>query len=204
MTRRRTRYQPEEPQRFAQLEPGEPPPDAVFCPTREQPADYTHLVSPAHRRLGWRLRGYYAPQGAGVGAEVYLNIPNPLYPESFMCGKILGHAHAHWIGLRKQNFALPGAPRETAFQPTYEPQVDPWVRERGPAHAARNYLAAALADLTARFRPASHAHIPMASQDLSEDRFSLLEVDGAAVPAPPRDPEQLELPLDQIRRLEID
>jgi hypothetical protein len=157
MTRRRTRYRSEEPHRFSQLEPGGPPPDAVFSPTYDKPADYSHLISPVHRRLGWRLRGYYIPEGTGVAAKVLLDVPNPdpRYADSLWCGKVFGDGHAHWLGLYKRNRALPRAPRETEYELGYGPRVDVWdwrFHDRGLAHAARNYLTAALGDLVARFR----------------------------------------------------
>lgn len=207
MTRRRARYRREEPQRFAQLEPGGPPPDAVFSPTYDKPADYSHLISPVHRRLGWRLRGYYIPEGAGVAAKVLLDVPNPdpRYADSLWCGKVLGDGHAHWLGLYKRNRALPRAPRETEYELGYGPRVDVWnwrFHDRGLAHAARNYLTAALGDLVARFRPASHAHFSMAVEEPDEGRFALLDLVDS--PARTSESEQLELPFDQIRRLEID
>lgn len=205
MMRRRTRYQQaEEPQRFSQLEPGEPLPDAIFHPTHKALADYSYLINPTHRQLGWRLRGYYIPAGMGVGAKVVLDIPNPdpQYADSLWCGTVLGDGDVHWSGIRKQNYRLTGSPRETAFELTYEPRINPWIHERGLAHAAHNYLAAALADLMARFRPASHAHIPMVVEDPNEGRFKLLDIDDP--PAPADEVKQLDLPFDQIRRLEID
>lgn len=203
MKRRLSRYQQSDGDRFSQLELGDAPPDQVFNPTRENPVDYSYLISPVHRKLGWRLRGFYEPQGAGVEAEVYLDIPHPEDPESFMRGKYLGHAYVHWIGLWKQNHNLPGSPRETTFRQTYEPQIRPSTGKRGTDCAATNYLTAALDLLRERFNPATHSHVPMERDVLDDSRFRQLEPEGLDV-LPRRDPEQLDLPFGQVRWLEVD